>query len=218
VTVEQQVRFSDALAQLPSATRDRVMVHAANSCATRHWPNTHFDAVRCGGALFGLDLAAAGNEAEQPAHALDPVMSVVAPVVQVRSIEAGQRVGYGGTWQAQSDATLAVVPLGYADGYPSHRSTDSACSKTVLPDPPHLLIAGHRCPLVGRVSMDRITVDVSRIAGRIQEGDEAVVLGEQAGHRITASQLARWSDSSLYEVTTRFSRRLPLEIRASPES
>ncbi|HVS65800.1 MAG TPA: alanine racemase [Thermoanaerobaculia bacterium] len=194
-TEDQLDRFRgivDTTEQRPASA-----LHVANSAAALDLPDSRFDAVRVGGALYGLDLARERRAADSApgAFALRPAMTVRARVLQVRSVRAGTPVGYGRRWRAPRDTRLALTPLGYADGYPS-----------ALAGRARVLVGGRRCPVVGAVSMDLITVDVGDLP--CGPGDEVVALGSQSGEQIDAGALARVGGDVAYEVTCRFSRRL----------
>ncbi len=190
-TGEQQRRFEElcraAEAMLPVGAQP-LLRHLHNSAAVLHRELPRFELARVGGALYGLDLAPA------PAPGLRPVMQVTAPVVQVRRIAPGTGVGYGGRFVAARPTTVAVAPIGYADGYPAH--VDGA----------RALVHGHRVPLIGAVSMDRVTLDATGLT--VAPGDQVVVLGSQQGSEITARDLAAQTGGALYEVTCRFGARL----------
>jgi alanine racemase len=196
-TDDQLRRFRAAAERLTPQERSRALLHAANSAAALDLEAARFDAARVGGALYGLDLAAprrAGAGDDGPVR-LRPAMRVVGRVVGVRELGAGSPVGYNRRFVAERDTRIALVPLGYADGLPS-----------ALAGRLEALVGGARCPVVGAVSMDLISVDVG---GRpCRPGDEVVVLGEQGDEAITAAELAARAGDVLYEVTCRFSRRL----------
>jgi alanine racemase len=143
--------------------------------------------VRPGIALYGyclpLDTGIAGGVRER----LKPVLTWKTRVIGVREIAAGQAVGYGGTFVAKSLMRLALLPVGYSDGF--RRAGSSGVGDGWV------MIAGRRAPVVGRVSMNLITVDVTDIAG-VAVGDEVVLLGDG----VTADDHARWSGTISYEI------------------
>jgi alanine racemase len=198
-TAEQLARFRAAVAPL-AAERLELTRHVANSAAALDLADTRCEAVRVGGALYGLDLAHRAGEAQPDDRALEPAMSVTARVLQVRTVTAGTPVGYGRRWRALRDTRIALVPVGYADGYPSE-----------VGDRAEVLVGRARRPVVGAVSMDLITVDVGETA--CAAGDEVVLLGRQGEECLRAEELARAGNEVLYEVTCRFSRRLPRRTR-----
>ncbi|HVS14491.1 MAG TPA: alanine racemase [Thermoanaerobaculia bacterium] len=205
-TDEQLRRLREAVDRLTPEERGRVLVHAANSAAALDLAAARFGAARVGGALYGLDLAAPRRRGatDGPAIRLRPALRVVSRVAQVRELGAGSPVGYGRRFVAPRPTRIALVPIGYADGLPSS-----------LAGRADVLVAGARCPVVGAISMDLITVDVGD--RRCRPGDPVVVLGEQGGEAITAAEIAARGGDVLYEVTCRFSRRLERVVVGGPQ-
>ncbi|HXS16903.1 MAG TPA: alanine racemase, partial [Polyangiaceae bacterium] len=177
--------------------------HLANSAALLRDARTHFDLVRPGLALFGVDpcpplvdrVGTAGEVRFKPA------MSVLSRVVSLRHLHRGDGVGYGGTYVAGGPTWIATVPMGYADGL-----------SRALSNRGHALIRGRRVPIVGNISMDMTMVDVSLVPG-VTIGDEVVFLGAQTGplgqDTITPEEVARHSGTIPWEVLTNISRRVP---------
>ncbi len=163
-----------------------VLVHAANSAATLWHPDTHYDCVRPGVALYGLHPA--GDEGDPSGEGLSPAMALKSYVAAVRRLEPGDGVSYGLTFTASSTMFAATVPVGYAEGY---RRTLSGRAEA--------LIGGGRRPLLGRVTMDACVFGVD---GAVEVGDEVVLLGGQDGGRVTAEELGSWANTINYEVTT----------------
>lgn len=193
----QEERFAEVLALLTEEERDRVRVHLANSAAALHRPGSRFDLVRLGLSLYGLDPAATDPAAMVTGVELAPVMSVKGRIVSLRDLPAGARVSYGGRWRAPRPSRVAVVPLGYADGYAWR-----------LGHGVEALLAGRRIPVVGAVTMDMTLLDVTEIAG-VAVGDEVVLLGRQGGGEIGAGELAERAGTIPYEVLCRLGQRLP---------
>ena len=194
---EQLRRFNTLLARLSSAGCRPPIAHAANSAATLTLPDAHLDAVRCGILLYGLSP---GQECPAPPQ-MRPVLSWKACIAQVRRLNAGEPVSYGNTWRAPHDCTVAVVPVGYADGFPRSPRTWQ-----------NVLIGGREAPIVGRVCMDQTVVDVTRIAESgvsVEQDDEVVLIGLQRGQAISADTVATRLDTIHYEVTSRLMARLP---------
>ena len=117
-------------------------------------------------------------------------------ITHLKQLEKGDTVGYGSTWIARSPASVATVAIGYADGV--HRSRANRG---------HVLVRGHLAPLIGAVSMDAITVDVSGVDG-VQIGDTVTLIGDDGDERITAEQVAEWSGTISYEVLTAIGPRV----------
>jgi alanine racemase len=156
-------------------------------------PITHLDAVRIGIAMYGLRPS---SEVESSIP-LKPALSLKSHIARLRTLSGGSSVGYGRTFVAQGPTQVALIPIGYGDGY--HRALSN---KGIA------LIGGQRVPVIGRVSMDQITVDATGISD-IDEGDEAVLIGSQGGEHITAEEIAGLAGTINYEVTTSLLPRVP---------
>jgi alanine racemase len=162
-----------------------LVVHAANSAAAYREPAAHFDLVRCGVSIYGLDPFG-----EDPAErGLAPAMSVESYVASVKRFEPGDGAGYGQTWHAVEPTDVAVLPIGYGDGWRRSLSNNA-----------RVLIGGRSYALVGTVSMDNVTVDLGTGSG-VAVGDRAVLIGEQGDERILAEEVARRLETINYEVT-----------------
>ena len=184
--LERFRKFVDAVG------RDDLLVHAANSAATYRDPAAHFDLVRCGIAIYGMDPFG-----EDPAErGLEPALSVHSWVAAVRRFEPGESAGYGRRWAAREPTWVATVPIGYGDGW--RRGLTNDCD---------VLIGGRRFPLVGTVSMDNVTVDLGGETD-VSVGDEVVLIGRQGGERILAEEVARRLDTINYEITCGLSPRV----------
>ena len=160
--------------------------HAANSAAALRYPDMALDAVRCGIALYGCEWPG-----------LRPALELSAVVTQVKDLPAGASVGYGRTWVARRRTRVATVAIGYADGVLRSRSGKG-----------WVMIRGRRAPLLGRVSMDQITVDVTRIPGAAA-GDRATLIGKD----VSAAEVAGWSGTISYEVLTAIRGRVRRSYR-----
>jgi alanine racemase len=163
--------------------------HLANSAAALHRRTTRHTMVRAGLALYGIDPA--GREGE-----LTGVMRVKARLVQVREVEAGERVGYGGSWIAQRPSRIGVAPLGYADGYPWR-----------LGNRARAWVEGTFVPLVGAVSMDMVTLDLTGAAAEV--GSVVTLLAGSREQGPTAVELAELAGTVPYEILCHFGLRLP---------
>lgn len=172
----------------------RIMLHAANSAATLREPRAHLDMVRCGVAVYGLDPFG-GDPAR---FGLEPAAGLVARVAAVKSCAPGESTGYGRRFIAERETLVATVPVGYGDGY---RRAFSGCGP--------VLIDGRRYTVLGTVSMDNITVDVTGAEPVPEPGDEAMLLGGQGPLRIGAEELAALIGTINYEITTGLTARLP---------
>ena len=197
ITHAQLAVFDRALSDACAAGAAPTTLHAANSAALFRFPEARFHMVRPGLSLYGNGLAAPAEQG-----LLAPVMSLVTRVAQVRAVDTGQAVSYGGLWRAERPSRVAVLPIGYADGYP-RRLTGSA----------EALVHGRRCPVVGAISMDMALVDVTALGHDAQVGDAVVLLGAQGEQRITAAELAARAGVTEYEVTCAVSKRVPRAYR-----
>ena len=167
------------------------LLHAANSAATSLFSAAHLDMVRPGLAVYGMT----GAEHVAAALELKPVMSVHARALLVRELSGGATVGYGSEWRAEGPTRVATVSLGYADGFLRHYARRG-----------WVLVRGERRKVIGRASMDMITVDVT--GAKVERGDEVVILGSQGGETITAEEFAAWGGTIPYEVTCLIGRRV----------
>jgi alanine racemase len=166
--------------------RDDLVVHAANSAAALRDPRSHFDLVRCGVAVYGLDPF----QRDPADHGLEPALTLRSWVAAIRMLEPGESAGYGRRWRAEEPTALATVPIGYGDGW-----------RRALTNNADILIRGRRHPLAGAVSMDNVTVALG--AGTdVEVGDEAVLIGAQGVERILAEEVAGRLGTINYEVTT----------------
>ena len=190
----QLARFRAAVEALVAAGVRPEHVHLANSAAVLSKPDAHFTMVRPGLMLYGL----APSPHLRKEAALVPAMRFRTAVALVRDAAPGARVGYGGEFLVQRPSRIAVLPLGYADGYHRLNWTHGAA----------MLVRGHRVPVAGRVCMDHTMLDVTDVPG-VVAGDPVVVFGTQGGETVGADEVARWSDTIGYEVLTSVGRRVP---------
>lgn len=190
---QQLSEFKDLLARMRRLGIQARHIHAANSAAILNDCKARFNLVRPGVMLYGLEPMPNSGAA---AH-LQPVMSWKTQVAQVRTLPPDSPVGYGNAYRTSGEEIIAVAPVGYADGL---RRTPYTWRE--------VLIRGQRAPLAGRVSMEKITIDVSRIPG-VRAGDEVVLLGRQGVDRISAAEIAGWIGSNNYEVVTTIAPRVP---------
>jgi alanine racemase len=169
------------------------MLHAANSAATLRDPASHFDLVRTGIAIYGLDPF----QRDPADHGLEPALELVSYVAEVKAVAPGESAGYGRRFVAREPTTLATVPVGYGDGV-----------RRALTNNADVLIGGRRRPLRGAVSMDNVTVDLGP-EPEVERGAEAVLIGAQGSERVLAEEWARRLQTINYEVTCAISARVP---------
>jgi alanine racemase len=172
--------------QLQAAGFDIPLKHVANSGTTLDLPEMALDMVRCGIALYGLHPS---SEVE-PAVPLRPALALKSRVARVRTLPAGASISYGRTYICARATRVALIPVGYGDGY--HR---------ILSNRGAVLVRGQRAPIAGRVCMDQFVVNVDHIPG-VQLHDEVVLVGRQGEGVITAEEVAAWAETINYEVTT----------------
>jgi alanine racemase len=195
-TEEQHTRFEDAVRSVRAVAPD-ARAHCSNSAAILRAPHMHHDLVRPGLALYGYPPSVAPDVV-----ALRPAMTALAPVTQVKTVDAGTPVGYGRTWTAPHETRVATVAAGYADG------VLRALSNTGT-----VLVGGCRCPIVGRVSMDQLCVDVGGVEAPVHPGDDAVLVGEQGAARLGADEVAAAAGTIEREILTAIPDRIPRVLR-----
>lgn len=183
-TAEQLARFDEATHEVATPAKGRVMRHAANSGATFFAPASHLDMVRPGISLYGIDPTGKPS-LDRP---LRPAMKWTAPLVGVQDIAAGVAVGYGQGWRAARRSRIGLVPVGYADGY--RRCFGGRAS---------VLVLGQAVPVVGRVSMDLTTVDLTDVP-HAAVGDEVTLLDNDPLSPVSVYYLARWADTIPYDI------------------
>jgi len=192
-TQNQIHQFSQVISVLDQEGEIVSYIHAANSAGLGGFDTYIFNMARPGLMLYGLYP----SEKIRSVLKLRPVMSVKARVLYVKDIEKGRSVSYGQTFIAPHKMRVATVPIGYNDGY-----------MRILSGKSSVLLKGCRCPVLGRVTMDQIVVDVSR-AGDVKIGDEVVILGCQGKQEVSADELARLAQTINYEIVCSLGNRLP---------
>jgi len=185
---DQLSRFRQALAMLPTAPASLAASHGAML-----GPDYHFDLVRPGVALYGANPQGPEGTASTAPNLMQTVAVLTARVLQLRRIDSGESVGYAASTRAKRPTMLATIALGYADGYPRALSNKGAA-----------VIAGRRVPVMGRVSMDLITLDVTDLGAAPAIGDEVELLGDA----VTLGEVAQTAGTNEYEILTRL-RRAP---------
>ena len=197
----QLARFTDGVERVSAAGRCPPVRHTACSAAAILFPRTHFDMARVGIGLYGLwpsrETLVSARERGLSGFVLAPVMTWKALVAQVKDVPAGGYVGYGRTWRAQRRTRIAVIPVGYFEGYSRALSSRA-----------HVLVRGSRAQVLGRVCMNMFMVDVTDVPGAAA-GDVAVLLGRDGDEVVTAEALAGWAGTIHYEITTRVNPQLP---------
>jgi len=190
----QYSRFLSLLKQLKDEGIDIPIIHTNNSAAAIDLPEYANDYVRVGIAIYGLYPS---EEVNKDLVELEAILSWYSIVSFVKTIHEGDSIGYGREYIAKEERRIATIPIGYADGYSRMLSNNA-----------FVLIGGKKCPVVGRVSMDQITVDVTDVS-EVRKGDECVLIGKQKDEEITADEMAKWRKTVNYEVTCNISNRVP---------
>jgi alanine racemase len=186
-------RFRKVLDALAAVGIEFPLIHAANSAAILSLPESHFRMVRLGLAMYGLHPS---PQLPCPAD-FRPALAFKTQVAQVKTLPPGSYVNYGNTYQTMGEQRIAVIPVGYADGF---RRTPRHWGE--------VLVRGQRVPIVGRVCMDQTMIDVTAVDD-VRQGDEVVLIGEQGGERITAEDVAERLGTINYEVVSEILARVP---------
>jgi alanine racemase len=195
-TCGQLAQFDQVLEDLRQQDLLPPKIHAANSAAILRLPQSHYSMVRLGMAMYGLDPSTAAPCPE----GFTPALTYKCQVAQVKTLDEGSYVSYGRTFRTERRSRIAVIPVGYADGFrraPKHWG--------------QVLVGGARAPIVGRVCMDQTMIDVTDIPG-VRQGDEVVLIGQQGTERITADEVARRLGTINYEVVSEILARVPRVI------
>jgi alanine racemase len=187
----QQAVFAQQMEVIQAAGFRPRWTHLANSAATLTRPDTHWNLVRPGIVLYGV--------APECAHGFPvrPVMHLRTRIWQLKSVPAECPVSYGQTFVTRRPSRIAILPIGYADGYDRRLSNRG-----------EVLVREHRAPIIGRVCMDLTVVDVTDVPG-VAAGDEVVLWGRQGQATLSVEEVAAWQESIPYEVLTRLGKRVP---------
>lgn len=195
---EQFARFQHLLDVLETNGLRPPIAHAANSAAMLTMPETHLDMVRAGIAIYGLDPDV--NDTPLP-DGFVPVLTWKAEIAQVRRLDPGEGVSYGHEFVAERPTIAAVIPVGYADGFPRRPLTWES-----------VLVRGQFAPILGRVCMDQAVIDVTDIVattGEVRIGEEAVLIGSQGQATLCAAEAGRRTGTINYDVVSRILARVP---------
>jgi alanine racemase len=192
-THDQLRIFQETINPLKAAGYQFKYIHTGNTVATIKYPETHFNMVRVGIGLYGLNPA---EDAQLP-ETFQPAMTWKTTIAQVKTLPVGNYVGYNNTYRTERTEQIAVIPVGYADGFRRGPRNWG-----------EVLVNGQRAPLVGRVSMDQTMINVTDIPG-VLIGDEVVLIGKQGDDQITAEDVAKQLGTSSYEVVSTILARVP---------
>jgi alanine racemase len=198
---EQLSAFEQVRRKLRAEGFEPPLIHAANTGAVISRPEAIYNMVRPGIALYGyhLPFERAGREVNGSGLRLPlvPVLTWKTRILSLRDARAHQPLGYGGIYVTKAPARIAVLPVGYADGFNRHLSTHG-----------RVIVREHYAPIVGRISMDLTLVDVTGLPG-VSVGDEAVLLGSSDGLSVDAREHAALADTVVYEILCGISKRVP---------
>ena len=206
---ERQIAtFHRVIERIRASGVDVPVVHAACSAATLLFTRTHLDLARLGIALYGIwpskETYVSCLERGKPALDLHPALTWKTRIAQVKTVAEGSYLGYGCTFRTTRESRIAVLPIGYHEGY------DRQLSNTA-----HVLVRGRRAPVRGRVCMNMCLVDVTDVPGVALE-DEVVLLGTQGDEHLRAEQLAEWCGTIPYEILARIHPALPRVVVRRP--
>jgi len=192
---EQLERFKTLVKDIKDRVNLSTIQHMANSAGTMVLPEAHLDMVRTGIAIYGQ------YPSPEISHTVELIEAIrwVAPITHIKRVAKGTPLSYGSTNRTTRESVIATLPVGYADGYPRVLSNKGA-----------VLIAGKRAPILGRVCMDMILVDITEIPA-VALGDEAVLIGKSGDKSISAEDLATLSGTINYEIVCSISKRVPRE-------
>jgi alanine racemase len=193
-TQKQLAAFKEAVAAVEGRGVKLAIKHIAESAAILEIPEAHFDMVRAGVIQYGL------WPSEEVTHPIDlqPVMSLKAKVVWIKTLHKGESIGYGRQFIAERESRIATLPIGYADGYIRAYGKEGFVE-----------IHGQKAPIAGRVCMDQVMVDVTDIAD-VEIGDEVTLFGSDS---LTIDEVARWGNTINYEIPCLLSARVPRVYR-----
>lgn len=201
VDVQRQLqRFEQALATVRDQGLSPIICHMDNTGGMLAQPASRKNMVRPGIALYGysLPLVRAGRPIDMPETIhLEPVLSWRTRIVSIKETPAGQALGYGGTFVTKTASRIAVLPVGYADGYNRELSNQGL-----------VIVRGQYAPIVGKISMDLTLIDVTRVGGS-EVGDEVILLGSSGAATVSAPQLADLCRTIPYEILCGISKRVP---------
>lgn len=189
-TLAQVATLEDVIKAVTFNGASRPLRHIAASAAAMLWPQTRLDLVRIGIALYGLWPSKQTRGAAPKTLQLQPALSFESRLIAARKIETGESVGYGATFRAPRPMRIGVLPFGYADGIPRALSNRGA-----------FIVAGKRCPIVGRVCMNMTMLDLGSTNAR--PGDRVVLIGTENETAVTADDWADWAETINYEIVTR---------------
>jgi alanine racemase len=196
-TSSQWERFQQVITQAKEMGISSRYIHMANSAISTAYPAYSGNLIRPGIMLYGSYPSSSFEKRIN----LKPVLTLKTNIHFLKSVPTGTRISYGGTFMTRRESLIATLPIGYADGYSTRLSNHG-----------EVLIRGKRVPVVGRVCMDLIVIDVTDVPG-VSKGDEAILIGRQGRQQITADEIAGKIGSIPYEVLCLIGKRVPRVYR-----
>ncbi|MCK4647941.1 alanine racemase [bacterium] len=192
-TKEQIKRFKEVLEKLEAEGIDIPLRHAANSAGILNFPESYFNMVRPGLALYGI------YPSEYVSRSLDlhPVMSLKSKVTYLKRVKKGATISYGKTYVTNKNTTIAILPIGYEDGY-----------NRLLSNKGEVIIRGKKVKIAGRVCMDQTILDMGEVSD-VKVGDEVVLIGKQGKERVSVEEIAKKVETVPHEVICRIAERVP---------
>ena len=194
-TLKQIEKFNEMIKAMEAEGVTFALKHCANSAGIIEFADDKFNLVRSGIISYGLWPS---DEVKRDVVQLKPILSLKSHVVYVKEVEPGTTVSYGSTWIADKKRKIATVPIGYGDGYPRSLSNKG-----------YVLIKGYKVPIVGRVCMDQLMVDVTEIPEEVKTGDRVTLIGQDGNLSITAEELGDLSGRFNYELVCDLGNRIP---------
>lgn len=193
-TYEQLTKFNNFVKALEKENIHIPIKHAANSAGLIDVLEAHLDYIRVGIALYGLYPS---QEVVKDRVNLKQAITLKSHIIFIKEVDKGTSLSYGGTYITKAKSKIATIPVGYGDGYPRALSSKG-----------RVLIRGEYAPIVGRICMDQFMVDVTHIKD-VEDSDEVVLIGEQAGKFISVDEIARLTNTINYEITCGLGKRIP---------
>lgn len=193
-TLMQIRKFNEIIEQLQAVNINIPLIHVSNSAGTINYKQSNFNMVRPGLSLYGLYPS---EEVNKGAVCLKPILSLVSHIISIKAVEKDTPVSYGGTFVTNRKTVVAVVPVGYGDGYPRRLSS---CGRVI--------IKGQYAPIIGRVCMDQFMVDITDIEN-VNIEDEVILIGKSYGLEITVEEIAELVGTINYEIICQLGKRIP---------
>ncbi len=196
-TKKQQAIFEECRLLLEKAGFCDILAHTTCTAATILHPSTHYNAVRFGLGVYGLDASLKTRLCAK----LKPALSWYTTIIQLKTVPTGTRISYGGTYTVKKPTKIATIPVGYWDGY----------DRAAFGNKAYVLVRGKRCPVRGRICMNITMIDVSAVKN-VQVGDTVALIGTQKNHSVTVDELAELAGTINYEIVTRINPLIPRKL------